>query len=157
LLQAIIDEARRELDTRVASSLPYFRVIFSIQGKFAMRGALNQVFKLMLAVAAGTVCGQSANAAPRPPSDVACLLVSNLFAKHPTDAKQREKAIPVLSYYFGRVDAQLSGSELKKVLQAEGRMLKSTSAPTLMSDCAKNMVARQKIFNAMARQIGPAK
>ena len=133
-------------------------MLLAQQGKSAMRDALKDVgSKLMVVSASALVSAGVVDAAPRPPSDTACLLVSNVFAKHPTDAKQREKAIPVLSYYFGRVDAQLSGSELKKVLQAEERVLKSAKASTLMSDCARNMVARQKAFNDMAKQVGPAK
>ena len=110
-------------------------------------------YKIPLSIAAVMICISAQQALAQTPSDVTCLLASNVFTKASTDPKQRAAANGILVYYFGRVDARLSGPGLKDELQVAARGLNKNNLASTMNACGQFMAARQRAYEGIASQI----
>ena len=74
------------------------------------------------------------------PSDVKCLLLSNLYAKQAGDEKARATALQASFFYLGRVSGP--GATVKARLNDEAKTLSSNNAGDAMAACVKAMVQR---------------
>ena len=108
---------------------------------------------IALSIAAATALGTSGAVLAQSPSDVTCLVASNVFAKGSKDEKQRAAAMALRMFYFGRVDAQFSGSRLKNALQAAARNLTDANAAAVMNSCNQAAAARLRAYEALAAQV----
>lgn len=74
------------------------------------------------------------------PSDVKCLLLSNIYAKQADDEKARAAALQASFFYLGRVTGP--AADLRARLSAEAKTLSSTENGDAMAACANAMVKR---------------
>ena len=74
------------------------------------------------------------------PSDVRCLLLSNLYAKQAEDEKARATARQASFFYLGRVTGP--AADIRARLSDEAKTLSSTNGGDAMAACANAMVKR---------------
>lgn len=74
------------------------------------------------------------------PSDVKCLLLSNLYAKAATDEKAKTTALQASFFYLGRMTGP--APEVQARLLAEAKTIDPAKSSGTMEACAKAMVAR---------------
>jgi hypothetical protein len=74
------------------------------------------------------------------PSDVKCLLLSNLYAKAATDEKAKTTALQASFFYLGRMTGP--AGELQSRLLEEAKTIDPQKSSDAMEACAKAMVAR---------------
>lgn len=122
------------------------------------------MFKVTLALLAlalpGMVSAQSTSKAPAPAtvpvpqtSTAGCLLVSNAFAKHATQEKERTLAQSVLYFYIGRISDRTSLDQLRTELEQQGQALTSTNATPLMNACLREMEMKAQLLQNAAEQL----
>ncbi len=83
--------------------------------------------------------------------DVRCMIVSEAFSKLEKDPARRQLAMSAGLFYFGRVDAQISGPALRTQFLAQKRILQKQDAGQIMTACAKAFIARQRGLQASLR------
>lgn len=99
-------------------------------------------------------------AAPAPaqtPSDVRCLMVSNLFANSGQGAKVTEMAEAGKYFYLGLVQGRFTDPQLKAAIAAELKSLEGVQAGPIMRQCMQRVVTKATGFEALRRQAQPAK
>lgn len=106
---------------------------FDVTNKFRFLLA----FPLTLALLP-TVAAQAQS--PSQPSDVKCLLLSNIYAKQAEDDKARATALQASFFYLGRVTGP--AADVKARLTAEAKALSSPNNGDAMAACANAMVRR---------------
>jgi hypothetical protein len=74
------------------------------------------------------------------PSDLKCLLLSNLYAKAATDEKAKTTALQASFFYLGRMTGP--APELQARLLEEAKTIDPAKSSDAMEACAKAMVAR---------------
>lgn len=120
---------------------------------------------ILLAIAISTSAagerGAYASSSSAPPAPAAttagCLLVSNAFAKHAVDEKDRVLAQSVLYFFLGRIGDATTAEQLKSQLRQQGPLLNSTNATPLMNTCLGEMKAKAQMLETAAHQIQQAK
>ena len=117
-----------------------------------------------LAQTTSTTSKPAAPAAPAvrgtPPArtDAGCILVANVFASQLKNADQKALSQNVLFFYFGRLDARASESQMKAELrQARSVQLTNETAGALMNSCAQGMQSRAKVFEGVLQQLRQGK
>jgi hypothetical protein len=87
------------------------------------------------------------------PSDVKCLLLSNIYAKQADDEKARAAALQATFFYLGRVTGPVADVQAR--LKEEAKTLPSGNNGDAMAACANAMVKRADELSA-ATQPKPA-
>ncbi|MCA1653612.1 MAG: hypothetical protein ABR588_01030 [Sphingomicrobium sp.] len=108
------------------------------------------------AVALGLTVLSAPAAAQGVDQDVRCLLLSNAFAKAEKDPAKRNIAVGSGLYYFGRVDARLSGDALRNQILAQGKLLTNQNAGPLMTACAQQLQVRQRLLLTLGQSLNGA-
>jgi hypothetical protein len=115
----------------------------------------------LFAVAAfATVATAAPAIAQTADKDVRCLILSEGFSKLDKDPARRQIAAAAGLYYFGRVDAQISGTALRSQLIAQRALLKGANAGELMTACAREFGEHQHNLQTAVQGAGvvpPAK
>ncbi len=119
--------------------------------------------KLMLIPAAllAMAAAQPKTAAPAPtpappPTTGGCLLVSNLVAKHATEAKDRDLAQSAFYFFAGRIDERTSPDQLKSAFQQQGRLIKASNVSALMNACLREMQPKLQMIQTVGQQLQQA-
>jgi hypothetical protein len=76
--------------------------------------------------------------------DVRCMMVSQAFSRLEKDPAKKQLAAASALYYFGRVDAQVSGSALRNQFIAQNSVIKQQNGGEIMTGCAKDFNAHQQ-------------
>ena len=83
--------------------------------------------------------------------DLRCMILSEAFSKLEKDPAKRQVAAATGLFYFGRVDAQISGAALRSEFMAQKSVLHQKNAGQAMTDCAKEFIARQRILQTIVQ------
>ena len=75
--------------------------------------------------------------------DVRCMILSEAFSKLEKDPAKKQVAAATGLYFFGRVDAQISGTALRSQFFAQRALLRQQNAGEVMTACAKDFMAHQ--------------
>ncbi len=86
------------------------------------------------------------------PSDIKCLVLSNLYAKQATEERIRTVALQASFFYLGRVTGPAAAVQAR--LKDEAESLSSTENGDAMAACANAMVRRAE--DLAGAQSGPA-
>jgi len=98
--------------------------------------------------------GSAPALAQTPAQDVQCLVASNIFAQAEKDAKKRQVASMATVFYLGRVDARLSGAQLKASLAEQAKAVNAQTVGGIMTSCAKSMQGKMAALQAVSQQVG---
>ena len=109
------------------------------------RRSLFAVTVLGVTLAAAPAIAQTAE------KDVRCMILSEAFSKLEKDPAKRQVAAATGLYYFGRVDAQISGPALRSEFMAQKSVLQQKNAGQAMTDCAKEFIAHQRILQTIVQ------
>ena len=82
--------------------------------------------------------------------DLRCMLLSNVFSKIEKDPGRKQVAAAAFLFYFGRVDARLSGAALRTQIGVQGKALTNQNAGQLMTACAQRFAGRRQALQALA-------
>ena len=99
---------------------------------------------------------EAASAAPAPPppaTTAACLIVSNIFAKHSTGEKERSLAQSALYFFIGRIDDRTTAEQLKLELKQQHQLITGANAAALMNACVRQMQAKSQMLQAVGQQL----
>lgn len=91
--------------------------------------------------------------AQAPDQDVRCLLASNVFATQEKDPTKKQIAQTAALFYMGRLDARMSIAELKSRILVEGKAMTGTNVGEVMTNCAKQLQAKQRALQTMGQEI----
>lgn len=127
--------------------------------KHIMNISLALLATAMLTVGAAS---PSNAAAPAPaavpvPTTAGCLLVSNLFAKHATEQKDRALGERLLYFFMGRIDDRMSAEQLKSALRQQRPAINDTNATGLMNACVHEMQLEAQALEAASQQLQQGK
>ena len=86
-------------------------------------------------------------------NDVRCMLLSNVFARSEKDTGRQKVAEVASIYYFGRVDARLSGDALRRAILDQGKSMSAASAGPAMTACARTMQQRRLAFQSLGQSL----
>lgn len=100
-------------------------------------------------LAAGATAASAQSAA----QDVRCLVAGNIFSKAEKDPAKRQVASVATFFYLGRVDARMSGAELKAALAAQAKSVTAQSVGPLMTSCVKSMQGKMAVLQAVSQQV----
>lgn len=109
---------------------------------------------LLAAIGSLLVAGPAAAQAIDP--DVRCMLVSNFFSQAEKDPGRKQLSAVAGVFYFGRVDARLSLPQVKSQMIALNKVMKPADLPAIMTNCARQMGAKQQAFATMGKTLAPA-
>jgi hypothetical protein len=98
-----------------------------------------------------------APAAVPPPTTAGCLLVSNLVAKHATEAKDRDLAQSAFYFFIGRLGDRTTPDQLKSAFQAQERLIKAATVSPLMNACLRQMQQKLQMIQSVGQQLQQAK
>lgn len=119
---------------------------------------------VMIAAAALTSAVQSSpKSAPgaaspaQQPTTINCLIASNLFVEHETDANRRELAKQTLYFYLGRLGERTSPSQLSAAIKQAAEKLKGANSAQLMNACVHELQTKAQLLQSAGRQIKQAK
>jgi hypothetical protein len=91
------------------------------------------------------------------PSDVRCLLLSNLFSKKAEAEPARQAAAQSLIFYLGRLDGRVAPRALEAAMRAQSNAIDPKAAGPEMATCAARLVHAQQTVQALGRAAAPAK
>lgn len=91
------------------------------------------------------------------PTTINCLIASNLFAQHETDANRRELAKQTLYFYLGRVGEGTSQSQLSAALKTAAEKLKGANSALLMNACVHNLQTKAQLLESAGQQLKAGK
>lgn len=83
--------------------------------------------------------------------DLRCLILSEAFSKVEKDPAKRQIAAATGLFYFGRVDAQISGAALRNQFMAQKSVLQQKNAGETMTECAKEFISHQRALQAIVQ------
>lgn len=90
------------------------------------------------------------------PSDVRCLMLSNIFAKEGGDARSKEAAAQSLLFYIGRLDGRATTQVISAAMRAQRSTINSTNASADMTACAARLQRAQQTIQAAGRAAAQA-
>jgi hypothetical protein len=111
------------------------------------------------AVFASGAAPPSSKPAPAPtvpaptPTTINCLIASNLFVQHETDANRRDLARQTLYFYLGRLGERTSQSQLSTSLKDAAEKLKAANSAELMNACVHNLQTRVQLLESAGQQL----
>jgi len=123
-----------------------------------MNNTLLLLTSAMLGVGAASPsnAATSAPAAVPVPTTAGCLLVSNLFAKHATEEKDRALGERLVYFFLGRVDDR-NAEELKSALRQQRPAINNTNAAVLMNACVHEMQVKAQMLETASQQLEQGK
>ena len=98
---------------------------------------------LSAAAAFGIVLSAAPAIAQTAEKDVRCMILGEAFSKQEKDPAKKQIAAATGLFYFGRVDAQISGAALRSEFIAQRTVLLHQNAGEAMTACAKEFIAHQ--------------
>lgn len=98
-----------------------------------------------------------AAAAVPAPTTAGCLLVSNVFAKHATDEKDRTLGQLLVYFFMGRIDDRTSEDQLKLALGEQRRAINDSNATALMNACLRQMQAKAQMLEVASQKLQQGK
>ncbi len=113
---------------------------------------------MLAGVAAAPPQGPAASVAAVPaPTTAGCLLVSNIFAKHATDEKDRSLGQLLVYFFMGRIDDRMNEDELKLALRQQRRVINDSNATALLNACLHEMQAKAQMLEAASQKLQQGK
>jgi len=103
-----------------------------------------------LVVTGGAATAQTA-------SDAQCILVSNAFANGAKDANQQKAAEASLYFYLGRIGNQVTGTQLKTLLDQQAKTLTEQNAGATMNKCVEAIQTKVQLLQSLAKPAPAAK
>lgn len=124
-----------------------------------MKPKLATVLALILAGAGAslTQAPAAAGAAVPPPTTAGCLLVSNIFAKHATEEKDRSLGQLLVYFFMGRIDDRTSEDQLKLDLQQQRRVINDSNATALVNACLHEMQSKAQMLQGASQKLQQGK
>ena len=111
-----------------------------------------KVIKILLAtgllVTGGAATAQTA-------SDAQCILVSNAFASGSKDANQQKTAEASLYFYLGRIGNQMTGTQLKALLDQQAKTLTDQNAGATMTKCVQAIQTKVQLLQSLSKAAPP--
>ncbi|HLO19101.1 MAG TPA: hypothetical protein VK192_01240 [Sphingomicrobium sp.] len=107
-----------------------------------------------IALAAALVVTGGA-AAAQTASDAQCILVSNAFANGSKDANQQKTAEASLYFYLGRIGNQMTGSQLKALLDQQAKTLTDQNAGATMNKCVQAIQTKVQLLQSLSKPAQP--
>ena len=83
--------------------------------------------------------------------DLRCMILSEAFSKVEKEPAKRQIAAATGLFYFGRVDAQISGNALRSQFIAQKSVLQQKNAGEAMTDCAKEFISHQRALQTIVQ------
>lgn len=105
--------------------------------------ALSFTLAAALLATSGAAAAQSGN-------DARCLLLSSAYAKETKDANAQKLAEASFYFYLGRVAPAATATQLKALLDQQGKTLTDAAAPGLMNACAKEFQNKVEMLNSLS-------
>lgn len=99
----------------------------------------------------------AAAAAVPAPTTAGCLLVSNIFAKHATEEKDRSLGQLLVYFFMGRIDDRTSEDRLKLDLQEQRRAINDSNATALVNACLQEMQSKAQMLEAASQKLQQGK
>jgi hypothetical protein len=87
--------------------------------------------------------------------DVQCLMASNIFSQTEKDAGRKRIAETAKLFYLGRVDARLSGGQLRDTMSAQAKSITANNVGPIMTGCAKTMQTKMAAVQAIGEASRP--
>lgn len=123
-----------------------------------MKHKLTILASAMFIEAAAPAPKAPAPSAPIPaPTTAACLLVSNIFAKHATQEKDRSLGQLAVYFFMGRIDDRMNENELKLALAEQGRAINDSNATALMNACLHQMQTKVQMLEGASQKLQQGK
>lgn len=91
------------------------------------------------------------------PTTAGCLLVSNIFAKHATQEKDRSLGQLAVYFFMGRIDNRTNEDELKLALAEQRRAINDSNATALMNACLHEMQTKAQMLEAASQKLQQGK
>jgi hypothetical protein len=104
-------------------------------------------------IGAALLFGAGGAAAQGPTQDVQCLFASNVFAQTEKEPAKRDIARMANFFYMGRVDARLSGAELKAAVAAQSKAITAESVGPIMTNCVKSMQGKLAAMQVIGQEL----
>jgi hypothetical protein len=83
-------------------------------------------------------------------NDAGCLLLSNVFAQKAAEPEVKKIAESAFYFYLGRVSDSTTASQLKSMLDAQGKGITDTTAGTMMKNCVQTMQNRSDLLQSLS-------
>lgn len=99
---------------------------------------------------AGGLISASASAAEID-ADARCLAAASVFSSSEKDLRKQQIASAARFFFLGRVDARLSGAQLKSALEQASKELTPETVGPVMTSCAASMQAKVSGLLAVAK------
>lgn len=120
---------------------------------------------LMIAAATLTIAAVQPSSKPVPAvtgpvpaaTTINCLIASNLFVQHETDANRRDLAKQTLYFYLGRLGERTSQSQLSAALKQAAEKLKGANSAQLMNACVHDLQTRAQLLQSAGQQLKQGK
>lgn len=124
-----------------------------------MKPKLVMLAPLLLAGAGASLppTPAAAAAAVPAPTTAGCLLVSNIFAKHATEEKDRSLGQLLVYFFMGRIDDRTSEDRLKLDLQEQRRAINDSNATALVNACLQEMQSKAQMLEAASQKLQQGK
>ena len=84
--------------------------------------------------------------------DIRCMLASQSAADSTVGVAKMGLTLATM-FYFGRIDAVLSGDPLTQVMEAEGKAIQGKSLDPLLMECGEFMKRRGEVMQEVAGQL----
>jgi hypothetical protein len=110
----------------------------------------NHPMKALLIVTAGALLMTSGAATAQSATDIKCMILSNVFAKNSKDAESQKAAEAALYFYLGRVPDGATSTQLKTLLDAQGKALTDATAGAMMNACVKTIENKVQMLQSLA-------
>ena len=91
------------------------------------------------------------------PSDVRCLLLSNLFSKKAEAEQARQVAAQSLIFYLGRLDGRVNPRALEAAMRSQSAAVDPKAVGPEMTACAARLAHAQQTVQALGRAAAPTK
>ena len=111
---------------------------------------------LPLLAAAGAVIAAGPVAAQNTDQNVRCLITSNVFATQEKDPAKKQVAVSSAFFYLGRLDTKTNPAQLKAQIVAQGKTLTPQTAGPVMTACAQEVGAKQKLMEGIGKELQAA-
>lgn len=111
-----------------------------------------KVIKILLATG---LLGAGSAAAAQTASDAQCIIVSNAFANGSKDANQQKTAEAALYFYLGRIGSQMTGTQLKALLDQQAKTLTDQNAGAAMNKCVQAIQTKVQLLQSLSKSAQP--
>jgi len=106
--------------------------------------------KTLLTVTAAALLMTTGAASAQSANDIKCMILSNAFAKNTKDPDSQKAAEAALYFYLGRVPDGASPSQLKTLLDTQGKTLTDATAGAMMNACVKTIENKVQMLQSLA-------